>query len=77
MRQPRLIKLSRTNIDGNCLSSDIASIALHCLGSLFELAAPKPEIRHSIIVDPDSSKSLAGTQKTGPLQPAESVQVFL
>jgi hypothetical protein len=28
MRQPRLMKLSRTNIDGNCLLSGVVSIAL-------------------------------------------------
>jgi hypothetical protein len=28
MRQPHLMNLSRTNIDGNCLLSDIVSIAL-------------------------------------------------
>jgi hypothetical protein len=44
------------------------------LGLLLQLAAPKPEIRNSIIVDPDPSKSLAETQKTvlgGDLNPFE------
>jgi hypothetical protein len=59
------MKLSRINIDGNCLSSDVVSIALHCitlhwLGLLLELATPKPEISCSILVDSDPSKSLAG-----------------
>jgi hypothetical protein len=76
IHQPRLIKLSKTNRDGNCLSSGIVSIALPCLCLLLELAAPKPEIRYSILVDPDRSTSLAGTQKTGLRQPPESVRVF-
>jgi hypothetical protein len=31
MPQPRLMKLNRTNIDENYLSSDVVSIALPCL----------------------------------------------
>jgi hypothetical protein len=33
------------------------------LGLLLEFATPKPEIRDSILADPEFSKSLAGTQK--------------
>jgi hypothetical protein len=54
------MKLSRTNIDGNCLSSDVVFIALVWLGLLLELTAPKPEIRYSILLHSDPSKSLAG-----------------
>jgi hypothetical protein len=81
------MKLNITNIDENYLSSDVVSIALLCLalpcfalpwlGLLFEFAAPKPEIRHSILLDQYPSKSLAGTQKISPRQPPESVRVFL
>jgi hypothetical protein len=37
--------------------------SLHYLHSLLQLAAPKPEIRHSILRDRDHSKSLAETQR--------------
>jgi hypothetical protein len=33
MRQPRLMKLSRTNVNGNCLSSDVVSMAVPWLTS--------------------------------------------
>jgi hypothetical protein len=41
------------------LSSDVVSVAF----LLLELAAPKPEIRHSIHFDRYASKYLAGTEK--------------
>jgi hypothetical protein len=68
------MKLSRTNINGNCLLSDIISIALPWL--FLELAAPKSQICCSILVDPDHSKFFASAQKTGPRQPAESFRVL-
>jgi hypothetical protein len=49
----------------------------YCPHLLLELGALKPEIRYSVLVDPDSSQLVAGTQTTGPRQPAESVRVFL
>jgi hypothetical protein len=76
------MKLNITNIDKIYLSSDVVFIALPCLalpclGLLPEPAVPKPEIRHSILLDRYSSKSLTGTQKTGLRQPPESIRVFL
>jgi hypothetical protein len=47
---------------------------LHCLALLLELAALKPEIGYSILVDPDRSKRLAGTQETGPVSHLNSFE---
>jgi hypothetical protein len=71
------MKLSIINVNGKCLSSDVVSIALIWLGLLLELAIPKAEIRHSTLLDRYTSKSLAGTQKTGPRQAPEFVRVFV
>jgi hypothetical protein len=43
MPQPRLMKLSRNNIDGNCLSTDVASIAL-----AYFLNPPHPSLKYVI-----------------------------
>jgi hypothetical protein len=50
--------------------------SLYCLPLLLELGASKPEIWYSILVDPDPSIPLAGTQKIDSRQPPESVRVF-
>jgi hypothetical protein len=50
--------------------------SLHCIGLLLKLAAPKPEICYSFLVDQYPSKSFADTQKTGPRQLPESVRVL-
>jgi hypothetical protein len=54
----------------------LTSYPLPSLSLLLEPIAPKPEIRCSILVDPDRSKDLAQAQKTGPYQPPECVRVF-
>jgi hypothetical protein len=43
MRQPRLMKLGRTNIDGNCLHSDVAHNALADF-----LNWPHPSLKYAI-----------------------------
>jgi hypothetical protein len=43
MRQPRPMKLSRTNTDGNFLSSDAVSIAL-----AYFLNSPHPSLKYAI-----------------------------
>jgi hypothetical protein len=60
MHQPRLVRIRITYI----YNFFIIRRSLHYLHSLFELAAPKPEIRHQILRDRDHSKSLAETQKS-------------
>jgi hypothetical protein len=47
------------------------------LGLFLEPAASKLEIRHLILLDQYSSKSLAGAQETSLCQPPESVRAFL
>jgi hypothetical protein len=73
-RQPRLMRLRRMFIYQKVF---IIWRNRYCFHLLLEIAAPKPEIWYSILIDPDLSKPSAGTQKTGLRQPAESVRVFL
>jgi hypothetical protein len=75
MRRPRLMKLSRTKIDGNCLPSDVVSIVLPWLAFWIRCIQPWNKLFNSWWSRPP--QSLLATQKIGRHQPPESVWALL
>jgi hypothetical protein len=60
MPQPGLMKVRRTFIDKNCLSSDVVSITFTYF---LNPAVPKFEMPYSILPDQYPSKTLRGIRK--------------
>jgi hypothetical protein len=73
LHHPRLMKLSGTNIDGNCLSSEVVSIGLAYFLNWQHLSL---NYVIQFLLIQTSQKLLQGLKKTGPRQPPESVRVF-
>jgi hypothetical protein len=73
MRQPCLMKLNITNMNENCLSSDIVFIAL---ANFFN--SPHRSLQYAIqfcLID-TLQNLLQELKEIGPRQPPESVRVF-
>jgi hypothetical protein len=72
--QPDLMKVRRTFIDKNCLSSGVVSITF-----IYFLNPPYPSLKYPIqffLIDIPENR-LQGFKRTGLHQPPESVRVFV